>query len=100
MTPRAPLSSPPRRSAAPFSARAHRLSRIPFPFFRRPRLPRLRLRLGNTGLDFDRDYGCARRTGWTAVRDGCCLYPHLTSFPRAVAALLRSLWRHRGGRMP
>jgi hypothetical protein len=56
----------------------------------------LKLRLGLTGLDYDRDYGSARRTGWTAVHRGSCLYPHLTTFPRALTVLLLALFRRPG----
>lgn len=53
----------------------------------------MRIRISQMGLDFDRNYGSERRTGWTAVYRGCCCYPYLTSFPRAVWALLCACFR-------
>lgn len=53
----------------------------------------MKLRIGQTGLDFDRNYGVARRTGWTAIHRGCCCYPYLTTFPKAVWALIRAIAR-------
>lgn len=51
-------------------------------------IKRMKIRIGQTGLDFDRDYGSQHRTGWTAVHRGRCCYPYLTSFPKAVWALI------------
>lgn len=53
---------------------------------------RLRISINGTGLDFDRDYGIDRRTGWTAVVGGSVQSPQLTSLPRALWALVKRLW--------
>jgi len=54
---------------------------------------RARLTINNTGLEFDRDYGCDHRTGWTALVGGRVMEPQLTSLWRAVKALAAGLWR-------
>ena len=53
----------------------------------------MKLHIGQTGLDYDRDYGRHRRTGWTAVHRGAALYPHLTTLRRALWVLLRAVFR-------
>jgi hypothetical protein len=50
-----------------------------------------RLRFWRLGLDFDRDYGIDRRTGWSAVYDGSVVV-QFVSFGRALVELLRA-WR-------
>jgi len=47
-----------------------------------------------TGLQWDRDYGIDKRTGWTALHRGRVLV-QFVSLPRAVEALVVSLSRGR-----
>ena len=47
-----------------------------------------------TGLQWDRDYGTDKRTGWTALHRGRVLV-QLVSLPRAVEALIASITRGR-----
>lgn len=42
-------------------------------------------------LEWDRDYGIDRRSGWTACVNGSVIV-QLTTLPRAVYALVRGLW--------
>jgi hypothetical protein len=56
---------------------------------------RFRLQLGRFALDFDRDYGMDRRTGWTATYWGSVQAPELTTLPKALLALVRGWWRLR-----
>jgi hypothetical protein len=46
----------------------------------------LRLTVNGTGLEFDRDYGTDRRTGWSAVVEGSYV-AQLTDLEAAIAAL-------------
>jgi hypothetical protein len=55
----------------------------------------LRLHINGTGIEFDRGYGIARRTGWTAVHRGVSVFPYFTSLSRAVAVLCVVLFRDR-----
>lgn len=48
----------------------------------------VKIRIGQSGLDYDRNYGISRHTGWTAVYRGAHLYPHFTWFPIALWALI------------
>lgn len=55
----------------------------------------IRLRAGRFGLDFDRDYGIDRRTGWSCVWNGS-VHVQLVSLPRALGSLLLAWWRDPG----
>ncbi len=48
----------------------------------------MKLRIGQTGLDFDTDYGIDRRSGWTVVYRGSCCYPTFTNLANALWLLL------------
>ncbi len=52
------------------------------------RFRRVRLSVNGTGLDFDRDYGCDNRTGWTASFEGAICEPQLTTLRRAARSLI------------
>jgi len=56
-------------------------------------MKRARLLIDGTGLEFDRDYGVDKRTGWSAIVDGRVCAPQLTSLTRAAWALLCELCR-------
>ena len=47
-----------------------------------------------TGLQWDRDYGIDKRTGWTAIHTGRVLV-QFASLPRAIEALIVSITRGR-----
>lgn len=53
-------------------------------------MKRIRLNFDGSGLDYDRDYGSAHRTGWSAVHEGRVVI-QLTSFWRAVWRLARAI---------
>lgn len=55
----------------------------------------IRLRVGRFGLDYDRDYGMLKRSGWTAVYDGSVQAPEFVGFFQALQALLRAAARAR-----
>ena len=55
------------------------------------RVKSIELTVNGTGLNFDRDYGMDRRTGWTAVADGCVLNPQFVPLHRAIVALVRDI---------
>lgn len=54
-------------------------------------MKRATLTIDGTGLDYDRDYGIDRRTGWTACIGGCVVGPQFVPLHRAVLALIRGL---------
>lgn len=48
--------------------------------------------INGSGLEFDRDYGIDKQTGWTAVHEGRVLSPQFGTLWQALAALWRA-WR-------
>ena len=63
-------------------------------------MTRLKLTIGALGLDYDTDYGIAKRPGWRACYDGSYL-GQFVSLPRALRALAAaSLLDHRATVVP
>lgn len=55
---------------------------------------RMEITVNMTGLQFERDYGCNRRTGWTALHHGCVVV-QFVSLPYAVYRLIGRLVHRR-----
>lgn len=50
-----------------------------------------RLQIGNYELEFDRDYGCDKRTGWTVIYDGSVVIELEPSLFKAIVKGVRGI---------
>lgn len=53
-------------------------------------MSRAEFTVNRTGLEFDRDYGIDKRTGWSVVHEGRVMV-QFVSLPWAVCCLINSL---------